>query len=284
MVAPERTLVGYVEKFLRERDVSRDYAEQIRKRCRHFVRWKRRSVRINELTHDDINAWLACLRERNLRPETIAGYRRNLLTIWRDAYNEGANDNPPLRVRQIKVPRRIIEAYTLAEINKLLVASSKLHGRHANGNRRADFWQAMIHAAYSTALRRGDLLLVFRHQIANNGVASIIQSKTGHQHTVRFSDEALYFANRLTCPNGLLLPWPYRKDALPPRFQALKRLAGVNRGTLKWIRRSSASYADREQPGNGTRILGHRSPQLFNQAYNDRSISGEKPPEPPKLK
>ncbi len=283
MVAPERTLVGYVEKFLRDRDVSRDYAEQIRKRCRSFVRWKGRSVRIEELKPDDVNEWLRWLRQKNLKPETIDGYRRNLLVVWRDAFNAGLNHHPPLRVRTVKIPRKVVQAYTHEEIKALLSAASKLRGKHRDGNRRSDFWQALIHAAYSTALRRSDLLIVFRHQIANSGVAHVIQAKTGVGHTVRFSSEALYYAHRLFCENGLLLPWPYRRDALPPRFQALKRLAGVTRGSLKWIRRSSASYAEREEPGAGSRILGHRSPQVFKAHYEDCGISGENPKQPPPL-
>jgi integrase len=282
MVAPEKSLVGYVERFLSLRDVSVAYATLLRTRCKHFVKWRKRAVRIADLNCDDVNAWLAALQTQSLHPETVDGYRRNLLAIWRDAYSEGFNNNPPLRIRKIKKPRRVIYAYSHAELQQLLHAARKLRGWHRNGNRRAVFWMALIHSAYSTGLRRGDLLLVFRDQIAANGTTTIIQHKTDIQVRVKFSAEALKWAMQLKCPNGLLLPWPYRKDALPPRFQALKKMAGVKRGTLKWIRRSAGSHAERDNPGDGPRLLGH-SPEVFRASYEDQSITERKPPEPPPL-
>lgn len=279
----EITLTGYAMKILSEREVSEGYAATLMAHCRKYCRWSARSVHVEDICHQDVNVWLAWLLNQGLRPPTVDSYRRHLLTVWRDAYDAGANHNPPLRVRRPKIPKQVVRAYTHEEIVKLLRAASKLKGCHRNGNQRADFWQALIHAAYSTALRRSDLLLIFRDQIDSRGVVRIIQSKTGEEHAVKLSGEALAFAARLTSPNGLLLPWPYRRDALVPRFRSLRKLAGVNRGSLKWLRRSSASYADRDAPGAGPKILGHKSPHVFKASYEDRSITGEKPPEPPEL-
>lgn len=277
------TLMRFVEEYLSARDVTPTYADTLRAHCRAFARWSGRSVHINELNPTDVNEWLATLRQSKLRPTSVDGYRRNLLAVWRFAYEVGACDTPALRVRTIKVPRQIVRAYTHEEIRRLLHAASQLRGRHRNGNRRSDFWQAMIHAAYATALRRSDLLLIFRRDIDEHGVATIIQSKTGNLVRVRFSPDALGYAKRLCCPNGLLLPWPYRRDAMAPRFSAIKKLAGINRGSLKWLRRSAASYAERDQPGAGSRILGHRTAHVFKSHYEDATIAGEQPVTPPKL-
>jgi hypothetical protein len=277
------TLMLYVENFLNARDVTPAYAELIRTRCRAFARFLRKSVHVEDIEAANVNAWLTWLQTQKLRPATIAGYKRNLCVVWRDAFEAGANHNAPLRIKRVKVPQQIIRAYTHAEIRALLHAASKLKGRHRNGNRRADFWQALLHSAYSTALRRSDLLLVFRHQIQSDGSAVIVQSKTGFSHRVRFSPQAMYHASKLSDPNGLLLPWPYRRDALSPRFQILKKMAGIQHGSLKWLRRSAASYAEREETGAGAKLLGHRSGKVFKSSYEDSTISGQKPAEPPPL-
>lgn len=277
------TLMRYVEVFLAARDVCPAYAKLIRTRCRSLTRFSQRSIRVAELDSAIVNAWLADLQRQKLRPHTIDGHRRNLLVVWRAAIEDGLTDQQPIRIRKIKVPRLIIHAYTADELRRLLHAASQLKGRHRNGNRRAIFWQAMIHSAYSTALRLSDLLLVFRHQIGSDGSASIVQSKTGYIHRVRFSKQALHFAAQLSDANGLLLPWPYRKDAITPRFQAIKRLAGIERGSLKWIRRSAASYAERQQNGAGPRMLGHRGEDVFREYYCDSSIAESLPPMPPEL-
>lgn len=283
MAWPRKTLIGYTMSALMARDVSPTYRAMVLAHVKSFVRWKGKSLHIGELNCDDVNDWLNHLRTLNLSPYTIDTYRRNLLSIWRQAYEDRLNDNPPLRVRKIKRPRQLIEAYTLFELKQLLHAASKLRGRHKNGNRRCDFWQAFIHAAYSTGLRRGDLLLVFRKDIEQDGSYSLVQSKTGIPHRVKFSNEALAYIARLKDPNGLALPWPYRKDAMAPRFQSLKRLAGVTRGSIKWIRRSAGSHAERINPGDGPRLLGH-SPHVFKSHYQDHAITQRKPPEPPPLR
>jgi site-specific recombinase XerD len=278
-----KTLMLFVEDFLNARDVSQAYANLIRTRCRAFARFLGRSVHIDEIDSASVNAWLAWLQTQRLRPATIAGYKRNLCVVWRDAFDAGLNNNPPLRIKRVKVPQQVVRAYTHAEIRALLHAASRLHGRHRNGNRRAEFWQALIHSAYSTALRRSDLLLVFRHQIQSDGSAVIVQSKTGFSHRVKFSPQALYHASRLADNNGLLLPWPYRRDSLSPRFQIIKRMAGIKHGSLKWLRRSAASYAEREESGAGAKLLGHRGSKVFRASYDDPTISGQRPAEPPPL-
>lgn len=277
------TLMRYVEDFLNARDVSNAYARLVRTRCRSLARFSRRSIKVSELDSTLVNEWLVRLSSDGFKPHTVDGYRRNILVVWRAAHEDGLAQNAPLRIRKVKVPRQLVSAYTMDEIRRLLAAAAQLKGRQRNGNRRADFWQALIHGAYSTALRSSDLLLCFRHQLNSDGVATIIQSKTGYVHRVRFSKQTLEFANRLNDQNGLLLPWPYRKDAIQPRFQVIKRLAGIKRGSLKWIRRSAASYAERDQFGAGARMLGHRGDEVFREFYCDNSIAGSKPPEPPTL-
>ncbi len=277
-----QTLMRYVEVFLNARDISPAYASLIRARCRALARHLGRSVKVNELNPALVNDWLGSLQSSGFKPHTVDGYRRNILVVWRAAVEDGLIDVPPLRIRKIKVPRLIVHAYTADELRRLLTAASQLKGRHRNGNRRAIFWQAMIHSAYSTALRLSDLLLVFRHSISSDGSASIVQSKTGYIHRVRFSAQALQFGAQLTDTNGLLLPWPYRKDAIQPRFTSLRKLAGIQRGSLKWIRRSAASYAERDF-GGGARMLGHRGEDVFREFYCDPTIAEALPPMPPEL-
>ena len=67
-------------------------------------------------------------------------------------------EHPPLRLRRIKKPRTIPQAYTHEQIRLHLSEAAKMRGRHPDNNWRADWWQAVLEAAYSTGLRRGDLL------------------------------------------------------------------------------------------------------------------------------
>ena len=58
---------------------------------------------------------------------------------------------------------------------------------------------------------------------------------------------------------------------------------GIRPGQFKWIRASAGSYAEAEAAGNGSRMLGHRSPQVFREHYEDLSITRAAPLVPPPL-
>lgn len=283
MINDRISLVDYADQFLAGRDVSAIYAYQIRLRCRMLCKFCGRTLFIADLTCELLNSWLNHAKERGLSAYTINAYREQILVLWKSAYWDRLTEIPPLRVRPVKKPRLMVRAYTHEEIRTLLNAASKLRGHHDNGNKRSDFWRAMIHSAYSTALRRGDLLVAFRKFIAPDGTYRLIQRKTGLPLIVQFSPEAIAYIERLSDPNGLALPWPHRLDSLVWAFRRLRNLAGIKHGSLKWLRRSAGTYAEQAVPGNGKRILGHRSDGVFERHYKDALLIDGAPPTPPPL-
>lgn len=270
-----------MDRVLIARDVTPDYASKVRYCCRAFCEWLQCDPGIDGVDYGPVNEFLAHLQSLGRRPETVAGYRRAILVVWNEAYREGDNDNPPLRVRRIRTPRHTIEAYTHDEITTLLAHVSAMSGYFPNGVKCADFWTATIHAAYSTALRRGDLLKLLRSQIGQGGVARVLQNKTGYPITVRVSPEALAAIDRMRVDDRAL-PWPYHENALSRQFRRMVKSIGM-RGQFRWLRRSAGSYAEREQPGSGSKILGHRSERIFHAHYEDHVITGENPVEPPPI-
>jgi hypothetical protein len=119
--------------------------------------------------------------------------------------------------------------------------------------------------------------------VAADGTLAFVQHKTGFPHRVRLSEDSRAFCSLLSSTRGMLLPWPYQPDYFSKTFAKLREAAGVQRGSFKWIRRSAGSYAERECPGAGARLLGHRDESVFRRFYNDESISGTPPPMPPEL-
>lgn len=283
MIAEDRSLLSYVERVLLSRDVTPDYADKVRYCLRRFCDYLGCDPGIDGLDSEPVNVFLSNLQAGGLRPDTVAGYRRAILVVWNAAYRGGDNHNPPLRVRRIRCPRDVVEAFDHDALKRLLDFTEKLVGFFPNGARRRDFWDGAIHSAYSTGLRRGDLLRVRRSQINAGGVARVLQSKTGYPVTVRFSEPALAAINRMaSIGDERALPWPYHVNALSRQFRRIVKAAGL-RGQFRWLRRSAGSYAERDGKGNGSRLLGHRSERIFRDHYEDSSISGETPIQPPPL-
>ncbi len=284
MIAPDTSLLSYVDRVLCARDLTPDYAAKVRYCCRKFCEWLECDPGIDGLEPQSVNEYLAYLQLLGKRPDTVAGYRRAIMVVWNAAYLEGDTHTPPLRVRRIRTPRDPVDAFTHVEIKQLLETAARLEGYFPNGVRRADFWTAAIHTAYSTGLRRGDLLQLQLAQILENGVARVLQHKTGHQITVRISSDGLAaIARARTNGESRALPWPFHSNALGRQFRSLVKAAGIRPGQFRWLRRSAGSYAERDCPGNGSRVLGHRSERVFRNFYDDASISQPAPIQPPPL-
>lgn len=282
MIAFERGLIAYTDRYLLARSVSADYATTLRARINRFCEWAGADLTVDSVSTQLANEWIAELDEGGMNKWTLDGHRRALLAVWNYAYEAGDNDNAPLRLRRVRKPRLIIEAYTHEELKQLLATAAKLTDLHVDDNRASDFWQAAIHVAYSCGARRGDILLLDWKHVAPSGRTTFMQSKTQYTNTVQLSPNALKFARKLITTNRVL-PWPYRENWFAICFKRLREAAKVNRGSFKWIRRSAGSYADKENPGSGPRLLGHQDGRMFRRHYEDKSITGEKPAEPPPL-
>lgn len=281
MIAPDNGLLSYTDRYLMARTVSAEYAAAVRSRVAAFAAWCECEPTIDALSCELVNDWLDSLACDGMSKWSLSGYRGALLAVWRSAFAAGDNHNPPLRVRMVRKPRLVVTAYTLNEIRILLAVAEQLQAIHSDGNRAADFWQSAIHVAYCCGPRRGDLLAITKSQVNEQGVLSFIQHKTGFPHRVQLSPAAIQLCQRLV--GDKLLPWPYDIDWFTKRFKALRKRAGINRGSFKWIRRSAGSYAEKLQPGAGAKLLGHRDESVFRRYYNDETISGSQPIEPPPL-
>jgi integrase len=277
-------LLEYIQQYIQSRDITPDYADKITYCNRKFCEWLGYDPGIGGLDAPLVNEFLAHLLSIGKRPDTVAGYRRALACVWNQAYIDRDTDQEPHRLRKVKFDREPIEAYSHTEIRKLLEVAAALPGYFPNGVRRSDFWQTAILSAYSTGLRRGDLLRVRISQIDQRGTAVVIQNKTGYRVCVRFCREAMELICKMHVDDERALPWPYHENALSRQFRALKKAAGIKRGQFRWIRRSAGSYAERYHPGAGSKLLGHRNSQVFNRHYNDELISVAKPIEPPPIK
>lgn len=283
MISFDRGIISYTDRYLAGRSVDVIYAGLVRGRIARFCEWAGTDVAIDAVSCDLANDWLLTLEKSGMNKWTLSGYRASLLAVWKEAYLAGENENAPFRLRKVKKPRLIIEAYTHDELSALLTAAEKLPGLHANDNRASDFWTAAIHVGYSCGARLGDVLTLEWRHVEPTGRLRFVQHKTQYDHTVKLSMEAIKAARKLG-ESKFVLPYPYQKTWFCKNFKLLRDAAGVKRGTFKWIRRAAGSYAEREQKGAGASLLGHRDGRMFKRHYEDSSISGDSPVEPPRIK
>ena len=281
------TILSFVATYRRSRDLKTDTIKQLECVARAFERFAG-PIAWREVNDDLANDWLCHLQdEGRLSPVTIYSRRRLFLTLWRAAYDAGLVERLPQRVRRIKQPDIVPVAFLADEIQAMLNVVEEMTG-DVRGLRlpRRLWWRSFLLAAYDSGLRLSDLLSIERDWIWRGGRLSIVQAKTGRSHVVQLAPLTLATIDEsmAACPKRRLI-WPLwcGRACWFRHFARLVRQAGLPAGTSRWIRRSSASYVERDQPGRGAAHLGHRSHDLARRHYFDPRIVTREATLPPPL-
>ncbi len=141
---------------------------------------------------------------------------------------------------------------------------------------------AFVLAAYDSALRLGDVLSIRFDQV--DAEFTIVQQKTGDLHKVFLQPQTIVAVTSIRLPvRQLVFEWKHSRQTFYTRFNRIIKDAGVRPGTSKFIRRSSASYIERDNPGMAMRHLGHRTPGLAERNYIDPTIVRTERPRPPAI-
>lgn len=228
------------------------------------------------------------LSAADLKPEAVSKFvlglstaaitrqntRRELLTLWRYAFEEHLTDVPPMRVAKIRVASKPVEAWSHSELQRLLACAEQdvtpIGG--TTSMRICDFMPCWIVVAYDTGIRFGDMHTLRASQI-RNGFLTATASKTGKQLVRPLSPYALTLVNRLAkkSKDGTLFKWFLtRRRALVKIREFLDR--HEFRGSSKYLRRSCATYIEATRPGEATRYLQHSAASVTSKHYVDESL------------
>jgi integrase len=273
------TLEDILALYVREHPygISQGHADTLRWSIRAWEKYAGRRLSTADLNAQTLNAYLDWMREHR-KPDTLRSRRGNLLTLWKYAFDEEIIDEAPRKVRKLRRTPRLPEAWSVAEVRQLIAAAADLPGVFwKTPIRRATWWGSLIRSAYDTGLRLGDLLAIGRFQVAP--VMQILQHKTGRAVVVQLRPSTLAAIDQTLADQARDLVWPLwaRRQTFYEHFLQLVDVAGIRRGTFKWLRRSAATQLERIDPGRGTQLLGHSSRTTTETWYLDRAQLGPAP-------
>jgi len=260
------TLTDYADSYCTLIGGSRGYREQLRVLCRRLP-WH-----VHELDPYLISDYLQNAL-RHLSPSTVVNHRRMLTTLYRRAVRDGLATKSTAEICRVKSPPKIIRAWTLDELRRLLDAARQMKGgtvkypceyRHV--------MPAYVLVGYSSGLRRGDMLSMRWDDFSGNRL-QVVMSKTGMPHVCVLDDAAMRSLEMLPRYDRVVFGTILCPDRLKITMKRLVALAGLT-GTEKWLRRSSATYA--ELSGlSASYQLGHQTPGMAFRHYVDRAILAE---------
>lgn len=246
-------------------------------------RWAGRPVRLDELDERSVSEWLRDY-SAGVRPHTVRSKKNQLLALWRAAADDGLCDEPSgRRVRRVRCPELVVDAWTREEVEQLLRTAATLPRRHRCGLTRAAWFDLAIRVAWDSGLRWGDLVNVRVDAVRPDGV-TVVQSKTGKSVTFRLSPTTLeaLAASLRACPRTLVCPWPASHETFNDQVRTLVAKAGIRPGTWKWIRRGSGTDVEAQADGTGHVHLGNTRP-VFERSYLSPAIVGRRTPAPREL-
>jgi integrase len=275
-------LADLLDVYLSEREASPRYIESLKrtvKRARQFG-----LIDTSQLLPEKANEFLTRLP---LAAVTRSNIRRELLTLWRFAFEHSYTDVPPLRVCRIKATPPPPRAWSLDTLRQLLVAAEQ-DTRPVSQRIPSLLWRDVLPCwiviGYDTGLRLSDLLHLQEANIVNGCVICTAQ-KTGNFTVRAISSSGLELVAKLLkkSPDGTLFRW-----ALPRRRALLKWKDFLREqrivGSSRWLRRSGATYVEILQKGQAQEFLGHSNPTLAVRHYLDQTLTMQIPASPPPIR
>ncbi len=278
------TLGVYADKYLLARAVGQGHVGTLRRRCRAFEKFIGHPIKLTDITPDLINEFLHALQTTDRTPITLSGYRADLLAVLNGAADRRIIDhiNPRL-IRKVKIPQTIPEAWSKEEVEQLLDTCARVPGHFKNGVIRALFWEAIIRVGYDSGARLGDVLDMRVGDYDETGLWVWIQNKSGKLKSCRFHPSTLTALEATFPPErDLVFDWPHPRETWFDHFRHLVKASGLSKGTFKWLRRTSGSLVEAQQPGAGHKHL-RNGAAIFDWHYSVPSLANVNAPMPPEL-
>lgn len=279
------TLLDYASFYTRLMDSSTGYMDQFRFAISRFEQWAGREIYVDELSERLINDYIAHTREL-LSGATRVSRRNMLVRLWRHALtNPALERKPPVLNRDLigRVKRNTTapRGWPIPDVQKLLTVAGSLRGKYRGKISKRLYWRAYVLAAWSSGLRRCDLMALRKTDIPESGRICVVQVKTGRHLVGELNPAALSAIKELCAQHGGELIFPlwcllrcWRKIA-----KRLIKRAGIGL-SIGHLRHSAGTHVENARPGQGPIFLGN-TPQVFYKHYYDRTLATDLPQPPP---
>ena len=191
-----KSIVAAKEELIRSseaRNLSHRTIEFYDDRLNSFVTFLGEKTSLDNITLDDINAFLVSLKDKGLSPGSIAGYGRAIKRLLKF-------HNIPINIDKVKQPKKRITPFSKEQIKKLLAAPDK---KTFSGLR--DFTIMLLMLDCGT--RVSELLGLTKDKINLRGWSISVMGKGGKERTIPIGEASVsalknYLAQIEDIPNN----------------------------------------------------------------------------------
>jgi len=264
---------------VRRLGLSQSSLEQLETAVRRFDDWAKHPVRLAELSTLFVTRFLRDYSKQHAAA-TVNSKRRAIMSLWRAAHSLGMAPQPD-EVPTIKEPRRLPVAWTVEQINQLVAHCRTLPG-YVGNLPRCDYWMSLVIVTYWTGCRITALRSTTTVDCDLSARYLIVRAdhmKTNSDQMYRLSEQAVAAIRLVHSPNRQLLwPWPHCRRYFWASFRRIVEQSGLVSDTrgmdlFHKIRRTTISYAARDDIHLAMRQAGHASEQTTRRHYIDERIA-----------
>lgn len=128
------TLEDFVAAFAVARDVKAGTIDMYRQSVRCLGTWMTRPPELNDLSDDLLNRWVTWMLDRGYARATAKNRLGAVATLWRAAEDAGHVQTFPRRLKRVKLPPPLPEAWDESQMVALLAACEKLWAGDSAGS------------------------------------------------------------------------------------------------------------------------------------------------------
>jgi len=244
-----------------------------------YVQSLRRTVRKAEsigikttcqLVPERVNEFLSRL---TLHPTTRHNIRRELLTLWRYAFDRHLTEVYPARIRKCRAEYAQPQAWTPGQLVQMLEVARGDRTPISNRVtlRRCDVLPVWILINYETGLRFSDILALKRDCFVHRCLV-VREAKTRKTSTRPLTVATYRAATTLLehSPDGTLFRWLMCRRRAFYIWRKFLDQHGFG-GSTRWFRRSAATQVHIKKRGAAQEFLMHSDPRLAIVHYVDRA-------------
>ena len=280
LLRTEMTLLGLLDRYIAAVECSPRYIESLLRTCRRAK--DKGLAEVCQLSPERVNKFLASL---DVSATTRHNIRRELLTLWRWAFEHNLTSERPEGVRRIRASFAPPVTWELQRLDAILEAGEKDETRiHSlTSLARCDVIPAWVGIAYDSGMRFSDIHCLTKRNFRNDCVA-VTAAKTGKPLVRVLSERTQHDVARLFLhsPDGTLFKWLLARRRAFHMWRAFFDEHGFG-GSTKWFRRAAATAIEQVRPGASTEFLQHSDPSLARRHYID-TTQASRPLAPPPIR
>lgn len=243
--------------------------------------WHRMPVALDELTDEFVSEWLAALDGADVPRTTIKSYRGKVLTVWRFAHAKRLASTWPCHVRRVFLPKRIPEAWTLAEFERIIQAALCLPGSVGQWPS-SDWWPALLLTIYDLGGRITATMHLAGRDVDLESRWAVLrwnEMKTDADEPFSLSEQTVEALRRIWTPRDKVFgdwPWDWTQHdwkALTKVYRKILAHAGLPTGPRDLFQKLRRTTGTQVRIVAGKEVaaacLRHKQLSTFERNYDD---------------